>query len=56
MNVIYTSSQGGNERWQLMSKLVQFTGMRFPDLNPNSYDDLNHMKLDLKVSTKQGQI
>ena len=49
---ICTSSQGGNERWQMMSKLVQFTGVHFPDLNPNSYDDLNNMKLDLNVSTK----
>ena len=41
----YGSSQGGNERWQLMSKL-------FPDLNPNSYDNLSSMKLDLDVLTK----
>ena len=30
--------------------------MHFPDLKPNSYDNLNNMKLDLNVSTKQGQI
>ena len=48
-----TSSQSGNERWPLMSKLVQFTDMRFPDLNPNSYDNLNNVKLDLtNVSTR----
>ena len=34
--------------------LVQFTGVCFPDLNPNSYiyDNLNNMKLDLNVSAK----
>ena len=46
--------QCGNEILQLMSKLVQFTGVHFPDLNPNSYDNLNNLKL--KVSTKQVQI
>ena len=30
--------------------------MHFPDLNPNSDDNFNNMKLDLNVSTKQGQI
>ena len=35
-----------------MSKFVQFTGVHFPDLNPNSYENLNNMKLDLNVSTK----
>ena len=37
-----------------MLKLVQFTGVYFPDLNPNSYTygKLNNMKLDLNVSTK----
>ena len=35
-----------------MSKLVQFTGVHFPDLNPNSYDNLHNMRLDLNVSTK----
>ena len=35
-----------------MSKLVQFTGVNFPDLNPNYYANLNNMKLDLNVSTK----
>ena len=49
---ICTSSQGANERWQVMSKLVQFTGVHFPDLNPNSYDNLNIMNLDLNVSNK----
>ena len=35
-----------------MSQLVQFTGVHFPDLNPNSYtyDNLNNMKLGLNVS------
>ena len=42
----------GNESWQLMSKLVQFTDVHFPDLNPTSYDNLNNMKLDLNVSTR----
>ena len=46
--------QCSNEILQLMSKLVQFTGVHFPDLNPNSYDNLNNLKL--KVSTKQVQI
>ena len=46
--------QCGNEILQLISKLVQFTGVHFPDLNPNSYDNLNNLKL--KVSTKQVQI
>ena len=50
--VIYTSSQGPNERWQLMSKLVQFTGAHFPDLNSNSYDNLSNIKLDLNISTQ----
>ena len=38
----------------MMLKLVQFTGVYFLDLNPNSYtyDKLNNMKLDLNVSTK----
>ena len=35
-----------------MSKLVQFTDVHFPDLNPTSYDNLNNMKLDLNVSTR----
>ena len=29
-----------------MSKLVQFTSVYFPDLNPSSYDNLNNIKLD----------
>ena len=33
-----------------MSKLFQFTGVHFSDLNPNSYDNLNNMKLDLNIS------
>ena len=32
-----------------MLKLVQFTGVHFPDLNSSSYDNLNNMKLDLSV-------
>ena len=37
-----------------MSKLVQFTDdVHFPDLNPNSYENLNNVKLDLiNVSTR----
>ena len=35
-----------------MSTPIQFTGVHFPDLNPNSYDNLNNMELDLNVSTK----
>ena len=52
--VICTTYESGNERWELMLKLVQFTGVHFPDLNPNfyTYHDLNNMKLDLNVSTK----
>ena len=34
-----------------MSKIVQFSDVHFPDLNPNPYDNLNNMKLDLNVST-----
>ena len=34
-----------------MSKLVEFTDVRFSDLNPNSYCNLNNMKLDLSVFT-----
>ena len=49
---ICISSQGGNKRWQLMPKPVQVTSVHFPDLNPNSYDNLNNMKLDMSVSTK----
>ena len=37
-------------------KAFQFTGVYFPDLNPNYYGNLNNMKLDLNVCTKQGQI
>ena len=35
-----------------MSKRVQFTSVNFPDLNPNSYDNINNIKLDLNVSSK----
>ena len=28
------------------------TGVHFPDLNSNSYNNVNNMKLDLSVSTK----
>ena len=34
-----------------MSKLVQFIGAHFPDLNPNTYGNFNKKKLDLNVST-----
>ena len=30
-----------------MPKFVQFTSAHFPDLNPNSYDNLDNMKLKL---------
>ena len=36
--------QCGNEILQLISKLVQFTGVHFPDLNPNSYDNNMNFK------------
>ena len=42
-----------------MSKSVQFTSVHFSDLTPSSYDNLNNMKLDLKLLAKclhQGQI
>ena len=39
----------------MISKRVQVTGVHFPHLNPNSYNS-NNMKLDLNVSTKQGQV
>ena len=35
-----------------MSKLVNVTDVHVPDLNPNSYDNLNNMKLYLNVSTR----
>ena len=35
-----------------MSKLVQFTDVHFPDLNWNSYDNLNNMNLYLNLSTR----
>ena len=40
-----------------MSKLVQFTNVDFPDLNPNPYDNLNDVELDLiNVSTRSVNI
>ena len=36
-----------------MSKLVQFTDLHFPDLDPNSYDSLNNMKLRLMSPRRQ---
>ena len=50
---ICTNPQGGNERSQLMSKLVQITDVHFPDLNSNSTNNLNNMKLDLNISLDQ---
>ena len=35
-----------------MSNLLQFTVAHFPDLNPNSHENLNYMKLDPNVSTR----
>ena len=35
-----------------MSRLVEFTDVRFSDLNPDSYYNLNNMKLDLSVFTR----
>ena len=35
-----------------MSKFIQFTGVHFSDLNPNSYGNLSNIKLDLNVSSK----
>ena len=32
--------------------LVQYTDEHFPTLTPNSYDNLNNMKLGLNVSTR----
>ena len=49
---ICTSTQSGNERWELMSKLVQFTAVHFSDPNSNSYGKQSNMKLDLNVSLK----
>ena len=49
--VIYTSSQSGNESWQLMSKLIQFTDAHFPDPNRFLWQLKQH-KVDLNVSTK----
>ena len=33
-----------------MSKFVQFTSVHFADLNPNSYNNLSNMKLDLNCA------
>ena len=35
-----------------MSILVQFTDVHFPSLTPNTYDNLNNVKLDLNISTR----
>ena len=35
----------------MTSRLVQYTGVHFADLNPNSYD-INNMKFDLTSCTK----
>ena len=49
-----------NERWQLISKLIQFTSVHFPDLNPSSYDNLpKQHEIRFKLLAKclhQGQI
>ena len=37
---------------QTLGEGTQGTGVHFPDLNPNSYDNLNTRKLDLNVSAK----
>ena len=50
---ICTSSQGDNERWQLISKLTQFTAVLFSDLNPNSHDKQHEIRLKY---LNQGQI
>ena len=50
---VYTSQEGGNERWQLMPKLVQFTGVHSLNVDPNFYDNLSNMKLDLKVKLSE---
>ena len=49
---IYTSSQDGNERWELIWKLVRFTGVHFSDLETQILGNLSNMKLDLNTSTK----
>ena len=53
---ICTNSQGGHEKGHLMSKLHQVTGVHFPDLNPNYYDNLNKMKLYRFKCLHQGQV
>ena len=35
-----------------MLKRFEFTGVHFPHLKPNSYDNLNNMKLDLSTPSK----
>ena len=51
---------GGNERRQLILKLIQFTSVHFPDLNPSSYDNLpKQHEIRFKLLAKclhQGQI
>ena len=39
-----------------MAIFDQYTSAHFSDLNASSYDNLSNMKLDLNVSTKQGQV
>ena len=35
-----------------MPKIGQFTDVHFADRNPNSYENLSNMKLDLNISTR----
>ena len=51
-----TMSQGGNEKWELISKFVQFTGEHFSDITQNSYGAINNMKLDLNVTIKRSNL
>ena len=54
--VVYTSSQSGNERWQLMPKLAQFADVHFLYLNRKFLWQLKqHEMIDLNVSTPQRQ-
>ena len=42
-----------NERWQLVSKLIPFTRVHFPDLNLSSYENLpkqNEIRFKLLAS------
>ena len=52
---IHTSSQSGNERWQLFLVQLAEKFSNFLDLNPHFYGNLNNMKLDLNASTKQSK-